>query len=296
MEKSNKSFKSVIIILLVLLILSIAALTVRIIYINFFKDKQTTEVVSDNMIGNTEITENTVITENTEGAVITETADTGASSENSTSATDTRADSDSAQVIGTEADETSREASDGETQKPSVKLELYKGQGIDNTPYYVENMLPGDTEVKYMAVKVYHNSDVTVYFSAKVKEQTKDLAKVLRIKVTHDDSGEVIYDGAFSDVGKDGYGITLPAKGSTETVARYKLEVTLPTSVGNEHQAARLVADFNWFVKDDSSLESPPTDDALIAVLRVMFILIIVTVAVILLLLRRKNKEAHYAE
>ncbi len=175
------------------------------------------------------------------------------------------------------------------TENKAAVIELYKGQPSDNEKFQVTNMLPGDTETKYFAVKVSHHADVIVYFNAEVTEQTKQLADVLHIKVTHLENGKVVYDGTFAEMNTDGYGETFTATQSTETVAYYKIEVSLPTSTGNEYQAAKLLADFTWMVKDAGPVDSPQTGDN--SNIMLYFIIMCCSLAMIIILLFTKRRE-----
>ncbi len=257
-KKMSKKTKIIIAILLCLIILTAGALTARVIYLNYFADKTVTTVVPDNLIG-----------EDPESEPSNNDEDNSSTPTNS----DTSAPSNTA---------------DGNGQK-AITIELYKGKASDNEKFQVHNMLPGDTEVKYFAVKVNHHKNVDVFFNAEVTEQTKNLANVLNIKITHLENDKVLYNGSFADMSKDGYSELFAANSSTETVAYYKIEVSLPKSTGNEYQAASLIADFNWYVKDTDALDSPQTGDTSNIVL--WFALMISSLAMIIILLFSKRKE-----
>ncbi len=267
-KKMSKKIKAVIVILICLIVLSAGALTVRVIYLNFFADKTVTTVVPDNLIG-----------EDTE----TPPQD---NSENNNSGEETESDPTST---------TPTDNPSANTQK-ATSIELYKGKASDNEKFTAENMLPGDNETKYFAVRVNHHKNVDVFFNAEVTEQTKALGEVLHIKVTHLENEKVLYDGTFAELNKDGYSELFTTTHSTETVAYYKIEVSLPTSIGNEHQQAKLMADFNWFVKDRDALDSPQTGDTSNIVLWFVLMLSSLTMMIILLFFRRKDKEEKNAE
>ncbi len=267
-KRMSKKLMTVTVILIVLLILSAGALAARLIYLNYFKEHSTTTVIPDNLIGEEE---STVVTD----------ADNG--TEQPTDRTETEA---TAPTESTEAN----------AEDKAVVLALYKGQASDNESFQVQNLLPGDTEVKHFALKVSHHADVTVYFNAEITEQTKSLADVLHIKVTRMENGRVIYDGTWADMNTAGYGETLTATQSTETVAYYKIEVSLPTTAGNEYQGAKLTADFTWTVKDTDALDPPPTGDN--SPITLYFTVMCCSLAVIMILLffRRREKEDKNAE
>ncbi len=266
-EKNSKKLKIIITVLLVLLLLSVGALTARVVYLNFFADKSTTTIVPDNLIGKDPKT--------------LETAPDNSDNDNPTKATPSAS--------------TTNNNSENVENKATV-IELYKWQPSDNEKFLVTNMLPGDTETKYFAVKVSHHTDVAVYFNAEITEQSKNLANVLHIKVTHLENGKEIYNGTFADMNIDGYGETFATTESTETVAYYKIEVSLPTSTGNEYQAASLLADFNWYVKDTDALDSPGTGDTSNIVLWFVLMLSSLVMIIIQLFSKRKEKEDENAE
>ncbi len=257
------NIRLVIVILLTLVILSTGALACRLIYLNFFADNTATAIVPDNVIG--------------EGAQPNKVP--------------------AVRVIRTGArplaDDTSSPA---EEVEDAASISLYKGQDTDNAPFRTENMLPGDREVRYFAVQVNHHADVTVYFRAQVTEQTQHLAEILQLRVTHVESGKVLYEGSFAQMNARGYGELFSADSSTETVAYYKIEVSLPTSAGNEYQGARLMADFQWFVQDTEPLDPPATGDSSRILLYSLMMFGALAGILILLFSRRRDKEEDHAE
>ncbi len=287
----SKKIKTIIVILLALLILSAGALAARVVYLNYFADNTSTMVVPDNLIGEEDSTSDTTSAPETSTPATDENKNNSTEPPSESTGTETTTPETSAptESIGTNNGNTSAET------KAAV-IELYKGQPTDNEKFQVQNMLPGDTETKYFAVKVSHHADAIVYFNAEVTEQTKNLADVLHIKVTHLENGKVIYDGTFADMNIDGYGETFATTQKTETVAYYKIEVSLPTYTGNEYQAAKLMADFNWYVKDTGPLDSPQTGDNSNIMLYFIIMCCSLAMIIILLFFRRREKEDEYAE
>ncbi len=253
----SKKLKAFICILICLILVSGGILAARIIYLNFFADKTATVVIPDNIIG-----EEPPVSDVLEPS---DAADDSLDSENT-------------------------------AQAKATAIEIYKGQASDSERFEVYNMLPGDTEVQYFAVKLSHHADVSVYFNTEVTEQTKNLSDVLHIKVTHLENDKVIYNGSFKDMSQDGYGEIFPTTESTQTVAYYKIEVSLPTSAGNEYQAAGLMADFIWSVRDTAPLDSPQTGDNSNIILYFIIMCCSLVMIIILLFAKRREREVGNAE
>ena len=159
------------------------------------------------------------------------------------------------------------------------------------------NLFPGDQITKYFCVRAYHDADVTLQFRADVTKETKNLGDVLRVKVTHLDTGEVLCDAPFSEIDGETYAVVLPVNAQQETSAYYQVEVSLDTSVGNEYQAAHLKADLNWNVPGGVGLiESPDTGDAANTALWIVLTSSALTLIVLLAVAGRRRKgEAEHA-
>ena len=287
-----KRLKIAIIILAVLLVLSGGGLAARYIYLQYFAPAQTTATVPDNLIGDSGQTDaDSSPTENTPPAESEpDTEDTG---DGETDAPENSSPADSSATSGTaDSGDTSDEA-----DKPSAPvLELYAGRPDVNRKFEVNNMLPGDVETRYFCVKAYHDADITLYFRADVTEQTKNLGDVLHIKVTHLDSGRVLCDAPFAEIDGKEFSELLTANAQEETVAYFQIDVSIDTSVGNEYQAAKLLADFAWYVKDEGGLTPPPqtgdtTNLILWAVLAASSLLLILLLA----FTRRRKEEGQHA-
>ena len=99
------------------------------------------------------------------------------------------ADSVNADTSAQHRQATERNASDGQSgQEQAVKLELYRRQPQDNEKFVVRDMLPGDSVSQFYAVKVYHDADVELLFTADITEQTKHVIN----------SGGLTYDVFFN--------------------------------------------------------------------------------------------------
>lgn len=272
-----KWLKIVIIVLAVLLVLSAGGLAARYLYLHFAAPAQTTAEVPDNLIGEEPESSSEEIP--------------GASENESPVSSDADGAETTDPTNGVGGNENSSLAADKPT---ATVLELYAGRPDANQRFEVSNMLPGDTETRYFCVRAYHEEDITLFFRAEVTEQTKNLGDVLHIKVTHLDSGRVLCDAPFAEVDGKEFSELLAANAQGETDAYYQIDVSLDTSVGNEYQAARLVADFEWYVEDEGGLTPPPqtgdtTNLVLWIVLAASSLLLI-----LLLLLGRRRKEARH--
>ena len=288
MEKKKK-LKIAIIILAVLLVLSGGGLAARYIYLEYFAPAQTTATVPDNLIGDSgqtdadgTPTENTPPAESEPDTEQTEAGENGNASGSSGTGTTAGNPSDN---------ENSAPAAD----KPTAPvLELYAGRPDVNQRFEVSNMLPGDTETRYFCVRAYHEEDITLFFRAEVTEQTKNLGDVLHIKVTHLDSGRVLCDAPFAEVDGKEFSELLAANAQGETDAYYQIDVSLDTSEGNEYQAARLVADFEWYVEDEGGLTPPQTGDTTNLTLWITLAASSLLLILLLLLTRRRKEEGQH--
>ncbi len=276
-EKTNisKLQKAVILVLSVLLLISIAVFAGRIIYIKHHGDDGATAIVPNNYIG-----ENSCCSAEASEVLRNVFHE----------ATDIQIKTVKSSVFSISA------RADDSVTESTATVELYSGQPSDNKAYKAQNMLPGDVETSYYTVKVTHNGDVFVCFGANVTEQTKALADVLQIKVTHIESQSVIYNGSFARMEGDGYGVTYEADTEKETLAHYKIEVKLPESTGNEYQNALLKADFNWFVKDTGALAPPETGDSFKVIIFAVIMLCSALAIFVLLYTKRVRKEVKNAK
>lgn len=250
------------------------------VYLHYFAPAQSTVTVPDNLIGDPATEEES---DTPEDDTSPDQSDPGAEQ-----ADTSERGSDG---TGTASDNSNSTITSGETHNPTATaLELYKGKPDVNQRFEAVNMLPGDSETKYFCVKAYHDGDIELYFKADITEQTKNLGDVLHIKVTRMETGEVLCDAAFSEVNGREFAALLKANGEKETTTYYQIDVSLDTAVGNEYQAAKLLADFTWYVKDEGGLTPPDTGDNTNLMLWIglagsSFLLIL------LLLLGRRRKE-----
>ncbi len=232
-----KRLKTAIIILLIVFVVSFVALAIRIVYVSFFEKQEATAVVPDNIIAAKIDTSKFNIASNT--------------------------------GLSCAQEKLCEKPTEPEIALLSAKsaqatvVELYLGQSADNDAFHATNMFPGDIVTKYYCLKVYHKTDITVYFNVTDLIETNSLGAVLNIKVTkflEDGSGEqLVYDGSFYGANGNTYSTTFSASPDQETIAYYKIEVSLPTSAGNEYQRASLSAKLNWYAQaPETSDPTPP--------------------------------------
>ncbi len=140
--------------------------------------------------------------------------------------------------------------------REATVVELYAGHPEDNESFSVQNMLPGDTVTKYYCVKVYHSGTVNIYFNITNMIHTRSLGEILNIKLTRLDVSEpiVLCDTAFGELEDKSLATRVYDNDEGETVAYFRVEVSLPTSAGNEYQNASLTADFNWYAQNPDPL------------------------------------------
>lgn len=246
-KKNSPRLKVLIIILSVLLVLSAGGLAAKYAYDNFFASDRASVTVPDNVIG-----------DDGDSAQSGESSGTDGTQSGGTEGESVPAGS--GDVSGSENTETGGSAG---ADKPAAELlELYKSKPEDNEKFEVKNMLPGDIVTRYFCVRINHGETLDLYFSADVTGQTKQLGDVLNIKVTRLGEDTVLCDLPFSEADGKEYKTQAAENTAGVTDVYYRIDVSLDTSVGNEYQAAELTADFKWFVKDESALESPVTGDA----------------------------------
>ncbi len=134
-------------------------------------------------------------------------------------------------------------------------IELYNRQAEDNTAFNVTNMFPGDKVTKDYRVVVSYHDEVIVHYHADIREGYEKLAEVLKVNITL--NGQFVYDGLLRDMASS-IDYSLNSEEATTSELYYQITAYLDTSVGNEYQNKELVADFKWWVEDDSHLDPLP--------------------------------------
>lgn len=134
-------------------------------------------------------------------------------------------------------------------------IELYDKQAEDNTPFNVTNMFPGDKITKDYRVIVSYHDEVIIHYHADIREGYEKLAEVLKVNIML--NGQLVYDGLMKDM-PNSIEYSLNSKETTTSELYYQITAYLDTSVGNEYQNKELMADFRWWIEEDSHLDPLP--------------------------------------
>lgn len=241
--EQKKKIKIVIIVLACLLGLSLLALGGTLVYNKLANNPPATVTVPDNLITPDEDTTKPDSSESNSQALDSSETQTPSSS----------ADPSSSAVQPTQS-------TTAETKKAAT-IELYNKQPEENTPFTVDNMFPGDAEIKYFCVRVSYHDKITVHYKATVRPGYEKLAEVLKVRVKLLSTGEMLYDGLMRDM-PESLTHKLASKKSTTDELYYEITAYLDTSVGNDYQNKDLIADFKWWVEETGNLDdSPKTGD-----------------------------------
>lgn len=256
----NKKIKIVIIVLAVLLGLSLSALGGTLLYNKTAKSAPAAVTVPDNLI--------------------TPSGDAGkpASSQSGV------------QYGSSDIALSSAQASADKTQKAAA-IELYNKQPQENTPFWVGNMLPGDSETKYFRVRVSYHDKITVHYKAAVRAGYEKLAEVLKVRVKLLTTGETMYDGLMRDM-PEALTHQLASGQSAADELYYEITAYLDTSVGNEYQNKELIADFRWWAEETGNLDnSPKTGDTSSVMPWAVLTVCSLSIIIFLLAVRSRKEE-----
>lgn len=268
--EQKKKIKIVIIVLAILLGLSLLALGGTLVYNKLANNTPATVTVPDNLI----------------------TPDEDTTKPDSSESNSQAPDSSETQTPSSSADTSSSAVQPTQSATAEVKkaatIELYNKQPEENTPFQVGNMFPGDAEIKYFCVRVSYHDKITVHYKATVRPGYEKLAEVLKVRVKLLTTGETLYDGGIAAMPQS---LThkLASESSVTQELYYEITAYLDTSVGNAYQNQDLIADFQWWVEETGSLDSPETGDASRGVL--WAVAGVCSGGLLLLLVLRKRKE-----
>ena len=178
-----------------------------------------------------------------------------------------------------------------EKEKAEI-VKIYKNHPDDNSPFNIENMFPGDSEIRYYCVRVSHKDSITVFFNADVRPGYEKLAEVLKCKVELLTTGETLYEGLMRDM-PEKIAHILPTADDNELY--YKITTYMETSVGNEYQNKELAADFIWWTDDEGGLIPPVTGGSSYVWLGTLAIIAAVCLIISAHFIRKRKKEGHNA-
>ena len=136
-----------------------------------------------------------------------------------------------------------------------VTLSLNRRNSEENMRFQAENMLPGDTLTGIYRIETsFQDKEVsTLHFGVVLQDGSEKLAEVLQLKVALTaPEAKVLYEGAFDQMPQ-----SLDYVIDSEAEVVYEISASLDTSVGNEYQGKKLVADFVWWADAE---EIPTTD------------------------------------
>lgn len=272
----NKKTKVLLIVLVSMLVVSVCALGGRILYLKL-SESEPTVTVPNNQIGKVTSGEEKTpaiatptdnIQSNNANANVTSNATEGGAAENG----------------GTPS---------LAAQPVAPLLEFYQGQADWNKKFQVTNMVPGDSETRYYCVRAYHQNPVTLIFETEVTQQTNQLGDVLDVVVSDFQTGDIICQGTFNEINEKKFSNVLAANAEEQTTKYYKIQVSMDTSVGNEYQVSKLLADFRWYIEEgDEGLNPPPqTGDSFNTMLWGVIIGTSLLLFLLLFVTRRKEEE-----
>lgn len=271
--EQKKKIKIVIIVLACLLGLSLLALGGTLVYNKLANNPPATVTVPDNLITPDEDTTKPDSSESNSQAPDSSETQTPSSS----------ADTSSSAVQPTQS--TTAEV------KKAATIELYNKQPEENTPFTVDNMFPGDAEIKYFCVRVSYHDKITVHYKATVRPGYEKLAEVLKVRVKLLSTGEMLYDGLMRDM-PESLTHKLASKKSTTDELYYEITAYLDTSVGNDYQNKDLIADFKWWVEETGNLDdSPKTGDTSNILLWAVLAACSLSMIIILHVTRRRKED-----
>ena len=271
--EQKKKIKIVIIVLACLLGLSLLALGGTLVYNKLANNPPATVTVPDNLITPDEDTTKPDSSESNSQAPDSSETQTPSSS----------ADASSSAVQPTQS--TTAEV------KKAATIELYNKQPEENTPFTVDNMFPGDAEIKYFCVRVSYHDKITVHYKATVRPGYEKLAEVLKVRVKLLSTGEMLYDGLMRDM-PESLTHKLASKKSTTDELYYEITAYLDTSVGNDYQNKDLIADFKWWVEETGNLDdSPKTGDTSNILLWAVLAACSGSMMILLLVTRRRKED-----
>lgn len=142
----------------------------------------------------------------------------------------------------------------------AISFDTNGGQYAE-TPFHVENMLPGDSESKSFRLRFDHSTPLRVrmYFRP-AEDSDAVLAENMRVLVTAGSSAAnltQLYSMSFADFEATTDFFYINSSGASSYVI-YNITASLPTQTGNECQDKLLHGDIIWVAEAIEDIPDPP--------------------------------------
>ena len=115
---------------------------------------------------------------------------------------------------------------------------------VEQVRFNVDNMMPGDSEVKTFSVVVTNEKINKINFKAELVTENEAFYDVMRISVKVRDEHHPIYTGLIKDF-EEGIKVDMVSGEKTE----FTITVTLDPSAGNECQNSEIAVNFAWWIE-----------------------------------------------
>ncbi len=176
-------------------------------------------------------------------------------------------------------------------ENASEKVRLKTPDESANIAFAVENMFPGDVEIKDYKVKVKQQEPVMLYYHADILPGYEKLAEVMMVKVELPEKAITLYDGLMRDMPS----ALEQQLAADEKEIVYRITAYLDIRVGNEYQFQSLVADFRWWYAEEADeggeADQPVTGDENDIVLYMTMLLVSLAILFCVLFFVRRKKE-----
>ena len=172
----------------------------------------------------------------------------------------------------------------------AINITLYRRNSGENVLFSMENMFPGDADMRYFRVKVSYKNTVNVRYHAEIRKGYEKLAEVLQTRVRLVETDEVLYEGSMKDMPEK---LNHMLNSTTETTDElcYEILTYLDTSVGNEYMNTETIVDLRWWVEEVENLTSPKTGEYYRMLAIAILAGVSATGALFFLILKRREEE-----
>ena len=172
----------------------------------------------------------------------------------------------------------------------AINITLYRRNSGENVLFSMENMFPGDADMRYFRVKVSYKNTVNVRYHAEIRKGYEKLAEVLQTRVRLVETDEVLYEGSMKDM-PEKLNHMLNSTTKTTDELCYEILTYLDTSVGNEYMNTETIVDFRWWVEEVENLTSPKTGEYYRMLAIAILAGVSATGALFFLILKRREEE-----